>query len=58
MQGTRQKTCTKWEEMVAVDWETEGVFAKVQALSSRLLHQVAHEISVCGLLLFIFSTIN
>lgn len=48
----------QWEEMVAVEWETEGVFTKIQALSRHFLPQVVNEISVCGLFLFIFSTIN
>lgn len=48
----------QWEEMVAVERETEGVFAKIQALSGHLLHRVVNEISVCGLFLFTFSTIN
>lgn len=46
------------EEVVAGEWQTEGVFTKTQALSRHLLHQIVNEISVCGLLLFLFSTMS
>lgn len=48
----------QWEEMVAVEQETEGVFKEIQALSRHLLHPEANEISASGSFSFVFPTIS